>query len=49
MKFIHNIPHCLFKENVFSITEDPLEENEKDEFAFNNKVIIVFLYFKLSK
>ena len=41
MKFIHNIPHCLFKENLFSITEDPLEENEEDEFAFNNKVITV--------
>ena len=41
MKFIHNIPHCLFKENLFSITEDPLEENEEDEFAYNNKVITV--------
>jgi len=41
MKFIHNIPHCLFKENLFSTTEDPLEENEEDEFAYNNKVISV--------
>ena len=40
MKFIHNIPHCLFKENLFSITEDPLEENEED-VSFNNKVITV--------
>ena len=41
MKFIHNIPHCLFKDKLFSITEDPLEENEDDEFTFNNKVITV--------
>ena len=37
----NSIPHCLFKENLFSITEDPLEENEEDEFAFINKVITV--------
>ena len=41
MKYIHCIPHCLFKEKLFSITEDPLEENYDEEFANNNKVISV--------
>ena len=41
MKYIHCIPHCLFKEKLFSITEDPLEENYDEEFANNNKVIIL--------
>ena len=43
MKYIHCIPHCLFKEKLFSITEDPLEENYDEEFANNNKVISVIL------
>ena len=41
MKYIHNIPHCLYKDKLFSITEDPLEESEDEEFTFNNKVITV--------
>ena len=41
MKFIHSIPHCLFKENLFSIVEDPLEQSDDEEFTNNNKVISV--------
>jgi len=41
MKFIHTIPHCLYKENLFSITEDPLEITDDEEFTLNNKVISV--------
>ena len=41
MKFIHNIQHCFFKEKLFSVIEDPLEENEEDEEFSNNKVITI--------
>ena len=41
MKFIHTIPHCFFKEKLFSFTEDPLEESEDEEYTNNNKVISV--------
>ena len=41
MKYIHCIPHCQFKDKLFSIIEDPLEEGEDEEFTNNNKVISV--------
>lgn len=41
MKYIHCIPHCLFKENLFSFIEDPLEESDNEEYTNNNKVISV--------
>ena len=41
MKYIHCIPHCLYKDKLFSIAEDPLEEGEDEEFTYNNKVITV--------
>ena len=41
MKYIHCIPHCQYKENLFSIIEDPLEESDDEEFTNNNKVISV--------
>ena len=41
MKFVHNIPHCFYKENIFSVVEDPLEESEDEEFTNNNKVITI--------
>ena len=41
MKFIHNIQHCFFKENLFSVTEDPLEESDDEEYTYNNKVITI--------
>jgi len=41
MKYVHCIPHCLYKDKLFSIAEDPLEEGEDEEFTNNNKVITV--------
>ena len=41
MKYIHCIPHCQFKDKLFSIIEDPLEEGDDEEFTNNNKVISV--------
>ena len=41
MKFIHNIQHCFFKEKLFSVIEDPLEETDDEEFSNNNKVITI--------
>ena len=41
MRYIHCIPHCLFKEKLFSLIEDPLDEGEDEEFKNNNKVITV--------
>ena len=41
MRYIHCIPHCQFKEQLFSIIEDPLEEGVDEEFTNNNKVISV--------
>ena len=41
MKFIHNIQHCLYKEKLFSVIEDPLEESDDEEFTNNNKVITI--------
>jgi len=41
MKYVHCIPHCLYKDKLFSIAEDHLEEGEDEEFTNNNKVITV--------
>ena len=41
MKYIHCIPHCQYKEKLFSLIEDPLEESDEEEFTTNNKVITV--------
>ena len=41
MKYIHCIPHCQYKEKLFSLIEDPLEESDDEEFTTNNKVITV--------
>ena len=41
MKYIHCIRHCEYKEKLFSIIEDPLEESDDEEFTNNNKVISV--------
>ena len=41
MRYIHNIQHCFFKGNLFSVTEDPLEESDDEEFTYNNKVITI--------
>ena len=41
MRFIHNIQQCFFKEKLFSVTEDPLEESDDEEFTYNNKVITI--------
>ncbi len=41
MKYVHNIPHCFFKENLFSVMEDPLEDSEDEEYMSNNKVISI--------
>ena len=41
MRYIHNIQHCLFNEKLISIVEDPLEENDDEEYFINNKVITI--------
>ena len=41
MKFIHNIQHCFFKEKLFSVIEDPLEENDDEDYSNNNKIITI--------
>ena len=41
MKYIHNIQHCFYKESLFSVAEDPLEESDDEEFSNNNKVITI--------
>jgi len=41
MKFIHNIQQCFFKDKLFSVIEDPLEESDNEEFSKNNKVISI--------
>ena len=41
MRYIHNIQHCIYNEKLISIVEDPLEENEDEEYLSNNKVITI--------
>ena len=41
MRYIHNIQHCLFNEKLISIVEDPLEENDDEEYFTNHKVITI--------
>jgi hypothetical protein len=41
MKFVHNIQHCFYKEKLFSVIEDPVEESDDEEYSSNNKIITI--------